>query len=471
MMVKMDNQKIENKDLNKSNGEFRIKLNPEFKKEIFQKLFKQYSSTKIAPVLNISRGMLYHYKNDRTKTIPLLIVLKIKELLDIPTEEIDKNTLAIQSSETIRNKGLDIGRKLRKKQLKDFKNNIPKVRGIIENNTLNLEKWFSCYQKLIDFGCRSFKNIAKERDVLRLEYTNYSNGKKKLFTTFLPAKIELNRDFQYFFGLWVGDKAGGGRIGIMNKEKMLNLYTAEYLRKLYQKVEFVLHVHKDAKIPKLDYNIDKVIRINSIRQGYAISVHAINSILKSFFEYLENDLDNFLNLIPNKNIFFAGLFDAEGNVFLEDKCFRWSCKSETNIPIFIKHLKDINLFNRFDGANLVTYNSKTFSKKILPYLKHPEKINDSNIICHGFGHLNERFKRILYVIKDNPGKTAFEIAKVLKIRKVFSQIKFLEDNKCIYRKNYPKRIYITNKGVASLSHGGKDKDDYSSPLLVAAASQ
>ena len=245
----------------------------------------------------------------------------------------------------------------------------------------------------------------------------------------------------------------------MNKEKTINLYTAEYLKKLHQKPEFVLHVHDD-NIPKLDYRIDKVVRINSVRNGYAISVHAINSIFKSFFDYLEEDLDNFLNLIPNKNIFFAGLFDAEGNVFLEDKCFRWASKNERNIEIFKKHLKEMDLFNRFNGGNLVAYNRELFAKDILPFIKHPTRINDTNLICFKKGMLNKRFKEILEFIKNNPGKPAKAIAKALKRVKVFSQLRFLEDNNYIYKKNYPNKMYITNKGLASLSQVGKDKWSY-----------
>lgn len=352
-------------------------------------------------------------------------------------------------------RGLEIGREFRKKQLEEYRNKIPKVNEIFTDNSLNFEKWFNYYQKLINFGCRAIKNIEKENNILKITYTNYANGEKRLFTTLFPRKIKIDEDFQYFFGLWVGDKAGGGRLGIMNKNKTINLYTAQYLIKLYQKPQFILHVH-DYNIPKLDYKIDKVVRINSIRNGYSISVHATNSILKSFFEYLEHDLDNFLNLIPNKRIFFAGLFDAEGNVFLEDRCLRWSSKNERNIKVFTKHLKSIGLFKRFDGSNLVTNNREAFFAKILPYLKHPNKINDTNLIMLKEGILNERFKRILKYVEGNPRKTANEIAKALKRVKVYSQLKFLEYLELIKAEDYPRKMFITNKGSEVLLRGGKD---------------
>ncbi|MBC8500615.1 MAG: hypothetical protein ISS25_00935 [Nanoarchaeota archaeon] len=456
--MNLTNQELQIKRLSfsKSSSNLRIILNPEFKKEIFDELFKKHSSSKSSVILNISRGTLYHYKNNRVESVSFTIIEKIRRLLDLSKEEINKNSIEILKSEEVRDKGLVFGRKFRRIQLKKFREKIPKVKNIVEDNFLNLEKWFSFYKKLIDFGCREIKSIQRENNILKVKYTNYAKGKKKLFTILLPRKIKLDEDFQYFFGLWVGDKAGGGRIGVINKEKVLNLYTAEYLRKLYQRPEFVLYIHKKTKLRKLNYDIDKIIRINSSYQGYAISVHATNGVLKSFFEYLEKDLDEFLNLIPNRNVFFAGLFDAEGNVFLEDHCFRWSCKDQINIKIFSSYLKETGLFHRFDGSNIVTYNKEVFSKSILPFIRHPVKINDSQFICFKKGILNERFKEILRVINNNPGKKANEIAKALKKVKLFAQLRFLEDNNYIHRKSYPHKIYITNKGVASLSHGGKD---------------
>lgn len=433
----------------------RIQLNPTFQKEIFIKLLKRYGRFEISKKLNISSSELYHYKNGRVNNISKEMLDKITALLNINQDIITLNTLFTFSRKSQIDKAFIKGRELRRKQLREFRNEIPKINEIVRCSYLNLEKWFSRYQKLTDFGARKIKNIEKRGNVLKLTYTNYSKRKKKLFTTLLPRKIRLDKDFQYFFGLWVGDKSGGGRFGVMNKEKTLNHYTANFIKKLYQKPVYVLHIHNEI-VPKLDYKIDQIVKINSARNGYAISVHTINGFLKSFFEYLEENLDKFLDLIPNKNIFFAGLFDAEGNVSLEDKCFRWSSKNETNIRIFTKHLTEMELFDRFDGCNLVAYNKELFLEKILPFIKHPDKINAVNIVCFKQGVLPKRFLRILCLIKNNPGKTAKEIAKALKRVKVSSQLNVLEDNDYIYKKEYPNKMYITDKGVASFSHGGKD---------------
>jgi len=351
-----------------------------------------------------------------------------------------------------RRKILDAGRQIRIQNLQDFRDNIPKIQEIFEGNYLNLEKWFFAYKKLMDFGARRFKGIRIENNKLVLTYTNYAKGQIKDFTTILPRRINMDEDFQYFFGLWIGDKAGGGRFGVMNKDKVLNFYTAEYLKKLYQNPEFVLHIHND-KIPQLDYKIDKIVKIKSLRNGYAISVHVINGILKTFFEYLASDLDRFLYLIPNKNIFFAGLFDAEGNVFLEDGCFRWSCLNEKQVEIYKQHLTELELFRRYDGDSLIGYNLDRFSQLIFPYLKHPKKINALNLLYYGTGSLEKRFIDILGLVGQKPGISNAALAKALNKAKVYSQVRFLERQGHLASRGYPKQLYLTNKSLAVPARG------------------
>jgi len=170
----------------------------------------------------------------------------------------------------------------------------------------------------------------------------------------------------------------------------------------------------------------------------------------SFFDYLYKNLNEVLNLLPNRYIFFAGLFDAEGNILLEDNCFRWSCLDEEKVKIYIKHLKELNLFNRYDGCNLVSYNKEIFTKEILPYLKHSAKINKSNLVCYKTGKLENRFLEILNLIKNNHGITNLELAKVLKRVKRYSQTRFLENLGYIKTMNYPKQLFITQKGLEEI---------------------
>ena len=147
---------------------------------------------------------------------------------------------------------------------------------------------------------------------------------------------------------------------------------------------------------------------------------------------------------------FAGLFDAEGNVFLEDGCFRWSCLNLRNVEIYKKHLMQLGLFHRYDGCNLITYNMEVFTQEILPYLKHPDKINKTNLLCHKKGRLDKRFLGILKAIHGHQGATIKTLAKLLKKVKVYAQMRFLERLNYIEYKNYPKQIFITQKGLKEL---------------------
>ncbi|MBU0962919.1 MAG: hypothetical protein KKD48_03365 [Nanoarchaeota archaeon] len=346
-------------------------------------------------------------------------------------------------------KELILGQKIRHNQLRKWRKDIPSIKEIIKKDYIYFEKWFLKYEKLINFGCRQIIKKEANGNKLKLIYSNYSKSEKKIFTNYFPLKIKVDKDFQYFFGLWCGDRLGSGRFGVGNKNKEINLYTKYYLKKLYQKPEFILTYNQGIKKPKLDYKIDKyyINKAETNIRGYCISVGIKNGIMFTFFDYLYKNLDKILTYFPNPYIFFAGLFDAEGNVFLEDSCFRWACLDKEKVSIYKKHLKKLNLFKRYDGCNLVTYNKNTFSKEILPHIKHPDKINKTNLICYSCGKLEDRFLEILKLIKNNPSITNKKLSKVLKRTKRYSQTMFLKKLGYIKSENYPKQLFITPKGL------------------------
>lgn len=221
----------------------RVILNPKFKKELFEQLYKKHykghgSITKICNLLNIKRQLFYLYRKNYTTTIPLIFVYKIGEILDKSEEEIKNNIKDIYNYREIRDDILNKGIKLRHNKLKKFKTNIPLITNLIKKDYINLELWFNSYINLINFGSRQFIKINKKENKIILKYTNYSNSKKKLFINFLPKKIKIDEDFLYFFGLWCGDRSGRGRFGIVNKNKEINFFTKYYLNKLYQKNSF-----------------------------------------------------------------------------------------------------------------------------------------------------------------------------------------------------------------------------------------
>lgn len=422
-----------------------FKLKSSFIKNVFDRLSLEFgNSKKASDFLCIPYSSFRGYKNGYFYSLPDNLISKILRIGIISQEELKRNKLSTYYRDEQNKQVLRKGRFARFNQLKQWRESIPPLKEILIKNNLNFEKWFLAYKKLINFGARKFNYIKSNDNFIEVSYHTHSNKIRKEFVLKFPKKIKLDEEFIYFFGLWVGDKAGGGRFGIMNKEPEIVSFTKKYLIKLHQIPEVVLYIAKNQDLPKNE-KFNKIVKINGKAKGYAFSTHSINGILVSFFNYLESNLSEFLYSIKASNIFFAGLFDAEGNIFLEDSCFRWSCENPKLIPIFQEHLKRLNLFNRYDGSNFVSYNKNEFSNRILPFLIHPKKINNSNLVCFGKGHLEGRFREILDIIKENSGITNRELAKALKKVKSYAQVRLLEKLGYIYSKNYPKQLFINNK--------------------------
>lgn len=430
-------------------------LKDSYKKAIFRQLLESYNWKILAEKLKISTASIYRYKNDSNIAIPFSLIQKCVKMLNAAS--LEENVIKAFQPKELRYKNLNLGRDVRNKQLKTWKEELPKIKDLVENNSLNLEKWFYLYRKLIDFGARKLENIKVENNKLIIDHKNYVKKEQKHFRVVLPRKITIDDDFQYFFGLWCGDKVGGGRIGVANKCLELNQTTMDYLKdNLYQIPQFVLQKSsRTKKLPKFNFPIDQVLEIKDMPGDWVLCVQSVNGILKSFFDYLDQYLDEFLNMLPDKNIFLAGLFDADGNVLLEDRCFRWACKDARKVEIYKKYLKKYGLFRRYDGGNLVTNNVNIFSKLILPYLKHKEKINKTQLISTGEGHLDKRFKNMLFVINTNQNKSVSELGKIIGKKKLWAQIKFLEDCKYVKSLAYPKRVFITEKGLNELGREGQ----------------
>jgi len=144
--------------------------------------------------------------------------------------------------------------------------------------------------------------------------------------------------------------------------------------------------------------------------------------------------------------FFAGLFDAEGNVSFYNKSFRWACKDKFLVEIYSSFLKKLELFSGYDGGCITCYNLDLFYKRIFPYLKHPFKIRNTSFLCKGDKKdIPPEFKVILLFIKNNPGKTQKEISKALKKSKVYSELKILKNFGFIFSKDYPLRFELNKK--------------------------
>lgn len=424
-----------------------IKLKPKFQKELFSNITKRFGSSKKASlVLNIPPSSIRAYKNLRFNYVSKTMIYKLLQEGITNKEEISQNTVSMKKKEDILNKNLGLGRKARKTQLNEWQKAIPKLNEIIQNNKLDLEEWFKNYKRLIDFGSRRFNYIKREDNFLEISYITHSNKVKKEFVVYLPRKIELDDNFIYFLGLWCGDKAGGKRFGVCNQNKDILKFVESFLINYKQRIEKVLYISSSLEVPKVEY--DKIVRINKETKGWAISVHSTNGILSSFFGYLRDNLDILLPIISKKtDVFFGGLFDAEGNVSLYNQSIRIACRNERLTNIYLTFLKEINLDPKYDGQCIISYNINQFYSKIYPHLRHNEKINLMNLLKNGEGSWPEGYKRILRILQKNPKMTQREISKGLKRNKVYSELTLLTKFKLVSFEGYPHRFKITEKGV------------------------
>ena len=424
-----------------------LKFNPEFQKEIFQKVVDKYkNSINASKYLNIPASSIRGYKNLYFNYVPEKLINKIIKLGIIKSKEVRRKILSSVDKIEITDNNLHIGRMKRKQNLIELKKSIPGVEKIITNNKINIYEWFRYYKKLLDSGFRKTSYQIKDAYVI-IKYDNYNRKSMKSFKVTLPKEIVIDDEFSYFFGLWCGDRAGGKRLGICNQNKEILDFVEFFLKKYNQKIEKILYISPSIKSPKVYY--DKVYYTRDDTRGWCLSTHSQNGIFSSFFYYLQENLRGFLKL-AKKDAFFAGLFDAEGNVSLYNKSFRWACKNEELVKIYKKTLENEGFKNKYDGASIVCYDKNLFLKRIYPYLKHSGKINKTMLLCNIGGNLLDKHIEILKYLKKFPNSNQKQIAKALKKNKVYSELRILNELNFISKKGYPPKFGIINKGFKSL---------------------
>src|SRR4030042_5623458 len=222
-----------------------IQFKPEFQKEIFKKLIIKYrGSLNASKFIKIPASSIRGYKNLYFNCVPEQIIKKLIDLKITFQEEINVNLIRNLSKSKQIKKNLDDGRKKRKEQIEKWRKEIPLFKEILNNNSLDFEKWFLRYIKLVDFGARKINYIKKKGRFIQISYITHSKKEKKEFIKTFPKRIILNKEFIYFFGLWCGDKAGGKRFGICNQNQKLLNFTKYFLEKNKQEVEKILYISK-----------------------------------------------------------------------------------------------------------------------------------------------------------------------------------------------------------------------------------
>jgi hypothetical protein len=424
-----------------------IQLNSKFQKEIFKRLVKKFSSSlKAGRFLKIPASSIRGYKNLYFDSIAKEIIDSILDLDVINKKDLDKNTLKIFSREEQISRSLDKGRAhIRNKFLK-LKMELPKIKKILNKDSISIKLWLDNYFPFLNTGFRKTE-ITSTKNNFVASYNNFTKQGFKNFKVNLPKTFKLDEDFLYFFGLWCGDRSGGKKFGICNQCPEILDFTEKFLKNYNQKIEKILYIAKNVKEPQIAY--DKKFRIDKEIGGWVLSTHSNNGILASFFKYLQSNLEEFLDYINKKEVFFAGLFDAEGNVSLYNTSFRIACKNEKSIKIYSKFLRQLRLFDSYDGNCLISYNRQGFYKKILPHLKHPKKIELTKFMCTGLP-LPEEYVLILNFIGDNPKMNSKGLAKALKKNKIYSELRLLNNFGFISSEGYPSKFEITPKGLKEL---------------------
>jgi len=425
-------------------AEIMFKLKPSFQKEVFENVIKKYKgSINASKQIQIPASSIRGYKNLYFDSVPKKAIDRLIRLNLIDPSKLDKNIILTLNKAEIIKKSLDSGREKRNKELLRLKEEIPSLQEIIKTSKIDVSMWLNKHLLLASTGFRKI-SLKEKESYFSLKYKNFTRHGFKNFGIKIPKIFELNEEFLYFFGLWCGDRSGGKRFGICNQNKEIINFTEGFLKKHFQKVEKILYFSKKIKEPKIKY--DKKFYINK-GGGWVLSTHSTNGFLYSFFYYLQSNLEEFLTLIKNPYPFFAGLFDAEGNVSLYNKSFRWACKNEKLINIYSKYLEKIRLYDKYDGGCLVSYNKKGFYKRIFPYLKHSEKIRLASFLCIGKGGLPKDHKIILDYIKKNPYKTAKEISKALKKNKIYSELSLLKEFNFIFHEGYPYKYKLNSEKI------------------------
>jgi len=426
-----------------------FELKPAFQKEVFKRVISKFGSSKKAEdCLKIPASSIRAYKNLYFKTISKKVIKRLIEIKILNEREVDKNIISKKEKSEIIRDSLDKGIIAIREIIKNKREKIPSINEIVRSGKIDFMKWFLEYKNLFGFGFKKLI-ISEKKNLIIVEYSNFNKKEFKKFTKKLPKQYSIDEEFSYFFGLWCGDKSGGKRFGIINQDKEILDFSEKFLKKNYQNIERILYLGKKVKNPNI--NFDKKVLIKGKGNGWAVSVFSTNGILSSFFLYLLDNLDYLLDKHLNKNAFFAGLFDAEGNVSLYNKSLRFACKNEKLRGIYSSFLKKMDLYDRYDGNCLITYNKEDFFKKIFPYLKNKKKRNHILFLCKGDEKkIPNDFKKILNYLKKRPLSTQKEIAKALKKSNVYFELSLLRKFNFILAESYPLRFKL-NKEIKNIS--------------------
>jgi len=469
----------------KKEEDLMLELDPKFQKELFLDLLKNYNRKTLSENLNKSEPILYHYKNNRVKAIPKVVVLKAVKLSKYSRENLSRHILKTFSAKESIRKIMEFGAKINHKQSKErlsirfgAYSLLERKKGLLMLDVLNwLDKnqWIERLKK--QKGLIKQTKIDKiTKTYIKISYLVYNKKTKKCepYSIFLPRFLVIDNNFCYFLGLLFGDGLHGARVGIVNIDKDLIKWTASFLRDYFKhnirKAQLFLYQKQPpTKIKELFrwlYFLSEKVEIyhnSKARGSYVFNIFITNKILRRILDDFILNLEKFfINLsYTEKGSFLAGLFDAEGNVNKLGGNLRFSQKKENNVRIIQSLLEREGYHTRYDGSNIIIgfrnkykKDFKLFKKQITPFLKHSIKTRRAEELIKGY-LVRRRYKPLLQIILENPNILQKQIA--IRINKTRCQRELVALLNAGFVSRKKKRVdesfkyNITNKGLKYLT--------------------
>ncbi len=439
----------------KKGEDLMVELKENFQRDLFTNLINKYGRFFLSKKLNKSPSILYLYKNNYVKSIPLRVINKAVRLSTFSKDNLKINTKRMFSAKDFIHKIMYDGAKIKHQKMKeDLSIKIGAFSLLEENNGLfildmlnwlNKNSWIEKLQRqkgLVNNA--KIDKISKKHIVI--SYTAYNRRTKKgeHYIISLPRELQLNTDFCYFLGLLYGDGLNGARVGIVNKDKSLINYTANFLKTFFKnnKIKSQVNIYN----PKINPNEFRqwlksisdefgVYYNDKARGSYVFNIFITNKILRRAIDDLLENLEYLFEKLESKQkgAFLAGLFDAEGNVNKLDKNLRFSQKIETKVKVIQNILSKEGYHQRYDGSNiLIGYRNeykedlKLFEIQVLPFLKHSEKSIQAKELLSGY-FVMESYKQLLKIISTNSNISQKQIAKLANKVKCHRELNALAD--------------------------------------------
>jgi hypothetical protein len=390
-------------DLITSNSE-RAHLSPEMFKEIISELCIKYDSQrKAAKAVDIDQSQLSRFFNG------IQLSILVKDLLKL-LQQIRKCEVVVERIEQYndyRRKSIAKANAKKKQPSVSFDSIITKN---CEEISVDVPRWLDKikYVKRMDGmnGIVRLESIDFAKDVVIAKYQVFNKVTNSFVRhiSILPTTFQFNTETMYLFGLWAGDNTGGGRVGICNKNWALLEKSSELLQRCFKQPQYllignVMGTELDEKDKKryreqLQQIVGKVtFTVNAKCFGgpvFSISVH--NALFKRLLDFLKYNLHDVFakDSDADRGAFYAGLFDAEGNVNNSKKgvCFRWSAMNQEFVETLMVWLKKDGFHPSYDGANIKigcrketrATDFQLFAKLIMPHIIHPQKKHAAQVL-------------------------------------------------------------------------------------------